>query len=241
MLRVGIVDDEPHSLDSIKDFIGSIPGYEITLATGDPDRVLDAAERKEIDIVITDIKMPGIDGVILSDILRELKIPVIICSAYPERALECIKTQVVDFIVKPPNKLKVFRGLNIAKERLDRKIAGPQQEHQPFILVSKFGNRNLRKLPVDQIIYVEQKSNYAIIYLEDEQIVYRSAFRNLFKLLESHDFFRTHRSFAFNAKYFKKIENDRIFLSNGAVLPIGRSFSKILPPRISQYLSDQSN
>lgn len=239
MLRVGIVDDEPHSLNSIRDYIGSFPGYEIILATGDPDQVLVSAERKEIDIVITDINMPGIDGVILSDILRELNIPVIICSAYPERALECIKTQVADFIVKPPSKLKLFRGLNIAKERIDRKFTGSLQVNEPFILVSKFGNKNLRKLPVHQIIYVEQKSNYSIIFLQDEQVINRSPFRNLFKQLEPYGFFRTHRAFAFNPRYFAKIDSEQITLSNGTVLPIGRSFSKSLQLKISDYLKGQ--
>jgi len=239
MLRVGIIDDEPHSLNSIQDYIGSFPGYEITLATGDPDEILAAAEKKKIDIVITDIKMPGIDGVILSDMLRELNIPVIICSAYPERALECIKAQVVDFIVKPPSKLKLYRGLNIARERLELKAAS-LQEHEPYILVTKFGNKNLIKLPVRQIIYAEQRSNYSVIFLKDEQIIYRSPFRSLINQLEPFHFFRIHRAFGFNPRYFTKIESEQIFLSNGTVLPIGRSYSPSLPSKITDYLKGWS-
>lgn len=239
MIRVAIVDDEPNALSTIEEFIQGMPDFEICLATTNPELILIAARKKEIDVLIADINMPEMDGVILSEIVRKLNVLVIICSAHPDRALECIETQVIDFVVKPPSKLKIYRGLHKAKERLDL-LADDNSEKlsEEFLLVSKYGDRKLHKLLITDIIFVEQKSNYAIIHVQNEEIVHRTPFSKLFEFLKWYGFIRSHKSFAFNIKFFQKMVPKQIFLTNGTAIPIGRTFETTIQQKIKENLGD---
>ena len=78
---------------------------------------------KPYDLVITDLKMPGMDGIELFDELKDInpEIPVIILTAYGslETAEEATKKGVADFITKPFRKdailLTIKRVLELAR------------------------------------------------------------------------------------------------------------------------------
>jgi len=238
MIRIGIVDDEKNALDVLQEFVNAIPGFEVKFASTDPLKMLNACENKLIDVLISDIKMPGLDGVVLSELSYRQKIPVIICSAYPNRAFECIQTQVVGFIKKPTSKLCVYLALEKAKERMELIFPGKVNLENPYIMVSKFGNNSLQKIMVDDILYVEQKNNYALIHTWQDSINYRTTFSRLLDTLESHSFWKTHKSYAFNIRYFSKLELKHIHLTNGKIIPIGRTFIDDFRKRIEEYFND---
>lgn len=238
MIRLGIVDDEKNALDLLGEFIRVIPGYEVKFASTDPLEMLKACESKMIDVLISDIKMPGLDGVLLSELSYRQKIPVIICSAYPNRALECIYTQVVGFVKKPTSKLCLYLALEKAKERLDLLFPSKVDLDNPFIMVSKFGSSSLQKIMIDDILYVEQKNNYALIHTWQDCIIYRITFSSLLETLKSENFWRTHKSYAFNIRYFIKLEQKQIHLSNGKFIPIGRTFYDEIKLRVGEYFKD---
>jgi DNA-binding NtrC family response regulator len=78
--------------------------YEVE-TTNSPTEGTKLVREEDFDLVITDLKMPGMDGMELFDELRDMKpeIPVIIITAYgsPEIAGEALKKGVTDFITKP--------------------------------------------------------------------------------------------------------------------------------------------
>ena len=71
---------------------------------------------KEIDLVISDLKMPGMDGIELFDEVRDIRpdIPVIIITAYGslEIADEAMKKGVADFVTKPFRKDNILFTIN---------------------------------------------------------------------------------------------------------------------------------
>jgi two-component system response regulator PilR (NtrC family) len=103
MPRILIVDDEL----SMRDFLSILfekEGYEVTVA---PDAVsaLAVSEKKEFDIAITDIRMPGMNGL---DLLTELKhrspgLPVVMITAFasPDDAVQAMKRGAFDYVTKP--------------------------------------------------------------------------------------------------------------------------------------------
>ena len=82
-------------------------------------------EKLHPDIVITDIKMPFMDGLELSDILKKKmpKIQIIILSGYGEfdYAKEAIKIGVTDYLTKPVTGEQLLEALNKVKQKLDKK------------------------------------------------------------------------------------------------------------------------
>ncbi|WPR77494.1 LytTR family DNA-binding domain-containing protein [Algoriphagus sp. NG3] len=238
MIRIGIVDDELNALDVLQEFVSAVPGYEVKVISTDPQEMLKACQTKKIDVLISDIRMPGLDGVVLSELSYREKIPVIICSAYPKRAVECIHTQVVGFIQKPIRRLFVFFALEKAKERLELLFPHKIDRESPYIMVSKFGNKSMQKIMLDDIVYVEQKGNYSIIHTWQDIVTYRITFSRLLDSLPEENFWKIHKSYAFNYLYFSKLDHKLIHLTNGDIIPIGRTFEEQVYKRINDHFID---
>ncbi|MGD2126754.1 MAG: sigma-54 dependent transcriptional regulator [Desulfobacteraceae bacterium] len=98
-----IVDDEKNYLVVLEALLGP-EGYEIV--TADNARTaLRLIEESDLDLVITDMKMPGMNGMELLEASRKIKpdVPVIMMTAYGtiEMAVEAMKKQAYDYITKP--------------------------------------------------------------------------------------------------------------------------------------------
>jgi len=102
--RILVIDDELDMLMLLRMIIEDKTDYEVE-TTNNPSEGLKLLAENHYDLVITDLKMPGMDGIELFDELKEIKpdIPVIIITAYGslEIADEAMKKGVADFITKP--------------------------------------------------------------------------------------------------------------------------------------------
>lgn len=106
-----VVDDEPDMLKLLSMIIKEKTPYEI-ITTNNPVEALDLAQRGGFDIVITDLKMPGLDGIELLNAVRNFDkdIPIIIITAYAtaESAAEAMEKNAFDFITKPFRKEQIL-------------------------------------------------------------------------------------------------------------------------------------
>lgn len=106
MYSLLIVDDEPLTGEFIKSNIASIdPGWEVKGEAADGAEALDFLEINNVDLVITDIKMPVMDGIELCRKIRAKKPQqeIVILSGYDEFsfAQEAMKQQVHGYLLKP--------------------------------------------------------------------------------------------------------------------------------------------
>jgi len=101
--RILVVDDEPGMRDLLRILLKK-EGHEV-LTAADGSAGLAQATSHELDLVISDIKMPGLDGVGLLSALREraLTMPVIMVTAYAESdsAIQAMKQGAFDYLTKP--------------------------------------------------------------------------------------------------------------------------------------------
>jgi DNA-binding NtrC family response regulator len=121
-----VVDDEPDMLRLLTMIIKDKTPYDL-ITTNNPVEALELAKKGGFDIVITDLKMPGLDGIELLNALRDFDadIPIIIITAYAtaESATEAMDKNAFDFITKPFRKEqilftieKAIKWLRIQKE-----------------------------------------------------------------------------------------------------------------------------
>jgi len=103
METILIVDDEKNYLVVLEALLGS-EGYEI-LTASDARAALATVREADLDLVVTDMKMPGMSGMELLEACKELKpdLPVIMMTAYGtiEMAVEAMKKHAYDYIQKP--------------------------------------------------------------------------------------------------------------------------------------------
>ena len=102
--KILLVDDEPDMLKLLSMIIKEKTDHEVT-ATNNPIEALEIAKKGGFDLVIADLKMPGLDGIELLDAIKKVDedIPFIIITAYGtvEAASEALEKGGFDFITKP--------------------------------------------------------------------------------------------------------------------------------------------
>jgi len=121
--RILIVDDD----ESVRDVISVLlreEGYNCTTASG-ADMALDIANQDDTPLVISDMKMPGKDGLWLLEAMRD-KHPdtaVIMLTGYgdTEAAVDCLRRGAVDYLLKPPKLTDLIRAIEraLAKRRIE--------------------------------------------------------------------------------------------------------------------------
>ncbi|MBI5582230.1 MAG: response regulator [Deltaproteobacteria bacterium] len=123
-----IVDDEPDILDLLELIIADKTDYRVVTTTA-PREALEMIRGGGVDLLITDLRMPEMDG---SDLVSQAgriddHLPFIVITAYgtPETALEVIRLGAFDFITKPFRQEQIL--LTIEKAIKFRRL---QQENQ---------------------------------------------------------------------------------------------------------------
>ena len=123
--RILVVDDELLIRDLLYDFFVS-QGWDIVVADGG-QKAIDYLKNQKFDVVLTDLKMPDIDGMDLTGRIRSLynDLPVIIMTGYPslDSAVEALQFKVDDYIVKPFNVNQLFKTVKKVAD-LKRQGAG---------------------------------------------------------------------------------------------------------------------
>ena len=130
MTTILIVDDEKSMREFLKILLAK-EGYEV-LAAADGEQALDMLAENSIDLVITDIRMPGISGL---ELLAKIKdededIPVIMITAFasPNDAVQAMKNGAYDYISKPFNVDEIKTVIYTATNRTESTLKAQEAE-----------------------------------------------------------------------------------------------------------------
>ncbi len=117
-----VVDDDIESLECMCEYL-DIEFSLVYRATNAKD-ALEIVISKKPDIIFTDILMPGIDGFSLIEQINSIdsKIPVVVISAYDdkEKLFRAIKTDIVDYLIKPLTSLKLKETMRLCSKRFEK-------------------------------------------------------------------------------------------------------------------------
>lgn len=125
--KILVIDDEKATLKMFRLFL-DVYGFDILTAESGEEG-LEVFDREKPDIVLTDIKMPGMDGI---EVLKEIKkrspaTEVIVITGHGDMdlAIQALNLDAADFINKPIQRQSLEQGLSRARERL--KLARSRQ------------------------------------------------------------------------------------------------------------------
>lgn len=95
-----------------------IPEVEIVKTFNNPEKLLSEIPDLEFDLLISDIEMPGIDGLHLAEIIQNKL--VIFCTAYKDYAADAFNIDAVDYITKPVKLERLQKAISKAFERFNK-------------------------------------------------------------------------------------------------------------------------
>jgi len=117
--RLIIADDESLVRTDLREALTEL-GYLVVGEVGDGQSAVNMARELEPDVVVMDIKMPGLDGIDAARILTQEKIaPVVLLSAYSQSDLieRASEAGVVGYLVKPFRETDLPPAIELAKAR----------------------------------------------------------------------------------------------------------------------------
>ena len=130
MNTILIVDDEKSMREFLKILLVK-EGYKVITAQ-DGDRALELIQKSPVDLVVSDIRMPGISGL---ELLARIKdhdedVPVIMITAFasPNDAVQAMKSGAYDYISKPFNVDEIKSVIHSATKRNDSFVKSQQAE-----------------------------------------------------------------------------------------------------------------
>jgi DNA-binding NarL/FixJ family response regulator len=88
-IRIALADDQTLIREGLKSVINDLPGLEVVIESESGDALLAALEDRPVDLVVSDIRMPGVDGIELCRRLRERDEapPVLLLTTFDDSAL----------------------------------------------------------------------------------------------------------------------------------------------------------
>lgn len=229
MITIAICDDNTEILKEVQDLINEINfeadityfNYSVTLAN------FLQTENKPFDIIITDIKMPDIDGIKLAKNIKRQNpnTHFIFITSYPEYVQDVFTINPVYYILKPIDKNKFMEAISLAKDRITA------SKGNTINFVSK--NKALR-LRIDDIEYVESINRTAVFHLMNSSIEINKKLDDIEKELPS-NFIRCHKSYLVNMNMIHEISNNRITLFSNTTVPVAKKRFHDVKKKILDY------
>ena len=120
-----VVDDELLIRDLLYDFFQD-QGWDIAVAESG-EQALKILQEKKVDVLLTDLRMPAMDGMALTGQVRKSfpGLPVVIMTGYPsiESAVSALRNKVADYITKPFNVNELYKRVESHLPREDEETA----------------------------------------------------------------------------------------------------------------------
>lgn len=207
-LKCLLLDDELPGLTYLKMLCEQIPELEIVKTFNNPEKLLADIPDLEFDLLISDIEMPGMDGLHLAEMLQHKM--VIFCTAYKEYAADAFNIDAIDYITKP-----------VKLDRLQKAISKAVDRFEKPDVAKKFMQLNTDKgktlLYFNQIQYIKT----AIIDSRDKTVLLTDGsflnlknvkFDTLLSELPEHDFCRINKKEIIAVKAIKFFNHNEIVL-----------------------------
>lgn len=211
-LKVLIVDDEPPARERLRSMLMEFGGFEVVGEAGNGGQALDLVDRLLPDIVLLDVRMPGIDGLEVARQLSVLPEPpaVIFTTAFDEYALQAFDSQAVAYLLKPIRAEKLRTALSKAA-RLTRPqlqqvaLAAREPPHRTHIGVR--GRDGLKLIPVEEVLCFHADQKYTTVKHQKGEDLLEDSLKTLEEEFGA-TFVRVHRNALVNTRYLERISRD---------------------------------
>jgi two-component system LytT family response regulator len=246
--RVLIADDEPLALSRLRRLLDARPDCQIVAECEDGVSAVDALATTQPDIAFIDIRMPGMDGLEVIEILRSRAtsgegVPAIVfVTAFDEYAVPAFRSDALHYLLKPIDD----DGLDAALARYDQRRGKAPASIPPVLLtfletlrqerswVQRFVIRGVKGayfVSAEDVDWAEAYGNYVRLHTGREVHLLRETMSAFTEKVDPLHFLRIHRSYVVNVDRIARLsahEHAReylVVLRDGTRLRSSRSYA----------------
>jgi len=170
-MNILICDDEPLARERLKRLLADVPDCSLIAECANGKEAIDALAKENADVVLLDIRMPGIDGLETARHISQMSFPpaIIFCTAYDDYALNAFQVHAIDYLLKPIRKellmqaLSKARSLNRAQLNALAKTDGEPNAANVRSHISAKTHRGIELIPVSDIRYFLADQKYVTV------------------------------------------------------------------------------
>lgn len=232
-----IIDDEPLARDVVRRYIQIIPALKLIVEFGNAIDATMFLQEHSVDLIFLDIKMPNLSGI---EFVRSLRIipKIIFTTAHKDYALEGFELDVTDYLLKPIRFDRFLRAVNKAlpqkqKELETQGVPIVEKINPPISFIYLRAERKMKKIPLEDIIYIESDRDYVKVFTKEGFIITRQTIASVEAMLSDNQFVRIHRSYIISVSKLKSFNTETAEIGNKQ-LPIGKLYR-------NNFLKMQSN
>ncbi len=183
-MKILIVDDEKPARDRLSRMVGELDAHELVGEAVNGLEALGMAQSLEPDIVLLDIRMPGMDGIEAARHIAKLDEPpaVIFVTAFSDHALEAFETHAVDYLLKPVKQERLQAALDatIRPTRAQTSRSnGVLSGLEPRQHICARVRGSLVLVPIENIYYFHAEQKYVTVRHTEGEVLIEDALKGL--------------------------------------------------------------
>jgi len=242
--RAIIIDDEKNVREALGLLIRQYcPEIELVGQASSAEEGRELLFKEEIDFIFLDIAMPKEDGFAFLQTINKEDYCIIFTTAYQEYALRALKANAIDYLLKPVNPAELREAVEksiqyfnlrfekpemntVYRESMDNLSEQMNSDGKEIFKITISDLYGFKIINVSDLMYLQADGNYTVLHLSGfGKIVATRLLGDFEKMLESHKFFRIHKSTIINMEYvqaFSHYQGAFAELSDGTRLTISR-------------------
>ena len=233
MLSIAICDEDKEAAEMVKSQIEGAFGGAIrcpvkAFSTGDD--LLAAYGCNRFDIVITEVVLPGTDGIATAKKIKKINrnAIVIFYTSHSEYAIEGYEARAFRYILKSVPRSTFLHQIKAA-------VREYRSKSKSILITSQ---RETVSVKVDDLIYAEVFNRIITVYTVQGNFSYYAQLSRLEDELRDTNVVRTHKSYLVNLEYVKAVGSDYVLLKSGQKLHMSKSCKAAVEQALVDYCSD---
>ncbi|WP_223648331.1 LytR/AlgR family response regulator transcription factor [Hymenobacter psoromatis] len=236
-LRCLVIDDDPLSVQIVRNCIANTPFLEASGACGSAIEAAEILRTQAFDVLFLDVEMPLMSGL---DLLRTLPEPpqVVLITGSQSYAVQAFEFAVADYLLKPLSysrflqaAQKVLENINAQRAAASDDPGAPPAGSPDFTFV-KVDNKLVR-VDFADVYYVEALGDYVHLVTARGKLIVYSTMRAIEEKFPAQRFVRVHRSFIINIDFVQALEDNSLLIKD-KYIPVGQTYLRGLLVRLNK-------
>ncbi len=209
-MKILIVDDEKPARDRLRQLLDDFGDHDIVGEASNGEEAIALAASTIPDVVLLDIRMPGVDGIETAHHLNAMETPpaVVFTTAYDEYAIDAFDARAIGYVLKPVRRERLERALEHASRlsghALSELTANSSLKSTRNHVCARIHDE-LRLIPVADISYFNADQKYVCVHHSDGEDLIDDSLKSLEDEF-AEQFVRIHRSALVAVDKIEKLE-----------------------------------
>ena len=196
-MKVLIVDDEKPARDRLRQLLDDFDEYEVVGEAGNGEEAVRLGAETKPDIVLLDIRMPGLDGIEAAHYLNQFDSPpaIVFATAYDEYAIDAFDARAIGYVLKPVRRERLAKALEQAARLAAgtlAEVAGDPRIPSRRKHVCSRSHGEIKLIPVDEVNYFQADQKYVRVHHAGGRDLIDDSLKSLEREFAD-DFVRIHR------------------------------------------------